>query len=227
MFVPKPRLAFQVNTDEAITKNMCKITTVTGGPISSHFESVLKHLKEHGLLLQTDQHLPSVCALVAGAPVRGSWWAHPRSHDIFRVNCALAEHPDVLVTKLVSGKLTYVDRALWAAVVTAGRARETWQLESLSHEAGTLLGKVDRNMIEVDRKWGKAATELEKFLLVYSEQFHSESGAHVRRLESWDSWLRRTGFVLPKMTADQARNKLEQVVESLNHRFNGRGRLPW
>src|SRR3982074_116519 len=95
-------------------------------------------LKKHGLLLQTDTNLPNVCGLVTGAPVRGSWWAHPRSHDIFRVNCELADHPDVLVAKLVSGKITYIHRALWQAVIATGRAREPWQMDGLSREAREL-----------------------------------------------------------------------------------------
>jgi hypothetical protein len=206
---------------------MCKISTLVEKAISRHFERVLAQLKEYRLLLQTDPHLPSVCALVAGAPVRGSWWAHPLSHEIFRVNCALADHPDVLVTKLISGKLTYIDRALWPAVVTIGRAREHWQLDSLSAGALTLLGKVDRNRVEADRKWGKAASELERCLLVYSEQFHSESGAHLKRLESWDAWLDRKGLQPSKMSAAQARHTLDQLLESLNRRFNSHGRLPW
>src|ERR1700682_6233824 len=97
--------------------------------MATSFERVLDKLKDFGLLLQTDARLPNVCALVAGATVKGSWWAHPRSHEIFRVNCALAGHPDVLITKLISAKVTYVDRALWPAIVTVGRAREAWQLE--------------------------------------------------------------------------------------------------
>ena len=89
---------------------------------------VLASLKENGLLLQTDASLPSVCALVTGAPVRGSWWAHPRGQEIFRVNSDLEDHPNVLVTKLISGKITYLDRALWPAVIAVGRAREPWQI---------------------------------------------------------------------------------------------------
>ena len=30
--------------------------------------------------------------------------AHPRSHEIFRVNCELAEHPAVLVNKAISAR---------------------------------------------------------------------------------------------------------------------------
>ena len=95
----------------------------TKGPHHFGTAVVLAKLKEYGLLLQTDVNLPNVCALVAGAPVRGSWWGHPRSHEIFRVNCELAEHPDVLMCKLVSGKITYFHRALWPAVIAIGRAR--------------------------------------------------------------------------------------------------------
>ena len=190
------------------------------------FEKVLQELKRRGVLLQTDARLPNVCALVAGAPVRGSWWAHPKSHEIFRVNCALADHPDVLVVKLISAKLTYVERALWSCVVAIGRAREAWQVECLSPGARELLDEVDRAPVQTDRRLGKAASELEKLLLVYSEQFHTEAGSHARRLDSWERWRHRTGVTV-KLSPDRARDTLEQLVESLNHQFSGRGRLPW
>jgi hypothetical protein len=201
----------------------------------NEFRRVLASLKEHGLLLQTDARLPNVCALVTGVPVRGSWWAHPRSHDIFRMNCGLAEHPDALVIKLVSAKVTYVDRALWSAVVAVGRARATWQLERLSRAARDLLEEVDRAPVQTDRRLAKPASELEKVLLIYSEQFHTAAGSHTRRLESWDRWLQRKGFVPAELSPNRPRPKamakamdtLERVMESLNHRFNACGRLPW
>jgi hypothetical protein len=188
---------------------------------------VFAKLKEHGLLLQTDANLPNVCALVAGAPVRGSWWAHPRSHEIFRANCELAEHPDVLVNKLISGKITYLHRALWSTVIAIGRARESWQIERLSHDARNLLAEVDRKPIQTDRRLSKSASELETNLLVYSEQFHTETGAHARCLESWDHWSGRTGYIGEQITPVSAKLVLEDVVASLNRKFQGRGRLPW
>jgi hypothetical protein len=195
--------------------------------MSSESAPVLASLKEHGLLLQTDANLPNVCALVAGVPVHGSWWAHPRSHEIFRVNCELAEHPDVLVSKLISGKITYLHRACWPVVIAIGRARDLWQLERLSGDARNLLRDVDRESIQTDRRVSKPASELETNLLVYSEQFHTEAGAHARRLESWDHWSRRTGFIGEQITLARAKLTLEDVVASLNQRFKGRGRLPW
>jgi hypothetical protein len=101
----------------------------------------LAKLQEPGLLLRTHAKLPSVCALVAGAPVRGSWWAHPRSHEIFRVNCEWAEHPDVLVSKVISGKVTYLHQALWPVVMAIGGAREPWQIARLSRDSRKRLAE--------------------------------------------------------------------------------------
>ncbi len=159
--------------------------------------------------------------------MRGSWWGHPRSHDIFRVNCELAAHPDVLVTKLISGKITYLHRALWPAFVAIGRARQSWQIECLSQDARNLLSEVKRKPIQTDRRVSKPASELEAKLLVYSEQFHTDAGAHARRLESWDHWSIRTGYIGEQITLISARLKPEEVVASLNRKFKGRGCLPW
>src|SRR5436853_222098 len=180
--------------------------------MSSDSMTVLAKLKEHGLLLQTDANLPNVCALVTGAPIRGSWWAHPRSHDIFRVSCHVAEHPDVLVVKLVSSKVTYVHRALWPYVVTIGRGRAAWQLESLSRAALELLEDVDRAPVQTDRGFAKPASELEKVLLVSSEQVHTAAGSHARRLESWDQWVRRKGLAQSKVNVDEAIDAQEGVM---------------
>jgi hypothetical protein len=138
----------------------------------------------------------------------------------------LAEHPDVLVAKLVSGKVTYIHRRLWGAVVAIGCAREPWQMGSLSREARGLLGRVDREPVQTDRAFGKAAGELEKNLLVYSEQVHTEGGAHARRLESWERWAVRRGFDL-EMGVNQAKGLLEDLLAGLNGTFSGGGKLPW
>ena len=75
-------------------------------------------LAEHGMLLESARGpLPSVAALVAGGPIRGSWWAHPNSHEIYAVVNGLADSPDVLRMRLVGGKVTLVHRRLWPALV--------------------------------------------------------------------------------------------------------------
>ena len=188
---------------------------------------VFSELQKYGLLLRTDANLPNVCDLVAGEKVSGSWWAHPRSHAIFRVDGELADDPDVLMTKLISGKVTYLHRPLWAPVIAVGRGREPWQIEHLSPVARKLLAEVDRKPVQPQPGMSKASAELETKLLVYSEQFHTESGAHARRLESWDHWSNRVGYVEGIITPADARLALEEVVASLNRKFNGGGRLPW
>ena len=67
-------------------------------------ETVLAELETNGLLLKTDAKLPNVCALVTGGPIRGSWWAHPMSHQIFRVINEVASHSDILMAKLIDRK---------------------------------------------------------------------------------------------------------------------------
>jgi len=68
---------------------------------------------------------------VAGEPIPGSWWGHSRGDEIYRAANDLADRRDVLLTKLVDGKVTYVHQRLWAAVLTVACSRERWQLDGL------------------------------------------------------------------------------------------------
>jgi hypothetical protein len=75
-------------------------------------------VKRHGVVLQAARGpVPSLAEAIAGGPIRGSWWGHPKGHEIFRAAEAVSDHPDVLVCKLVEGKVTYVHRRLWPALV--------------------------------------------------------------------------------------------------------------
>lgn len=188
-------------------------------------EQILAELETSGLLLKTDAKLPNVCGLAAGEPIKGSWWAHPRSHEIFRVLSALAAHPQVLVVKLVSGKDTFVHRALWPAVAALGLAREKWQLERLDEKARALLARVDGEP-QVQTS-GQPALALEQALLVHAWQVHTDAGSHAKILESWARWLKKAGMERPCMTAGEARQSLEKTVMYLNKRYGGSGRLPW
>lgn len=81
-------------------------------------KQVLAFVRRHGVVLQAARGpVPSLAEAVAGAPIRGSWWAHPKGHAIFRAAEAASDSPDVLVCKLVEGKVTYVHRRLWPALV--------------------------------------------------------------------------------------------------------------
>ena len=188
---------------------------------------VFAALQRYGLLLLNDSALPNVCRLAVGERVRGSWWAHPRAQEIFQVYDALEDHPDVLILKLISAKVTYIHRALWPQIVAVGRGREAWQMKELSPAARKLLAAVDKAPVQPGREKAAAARELDARMLVLSAQFHSESGAHVRRLESWDHWSDRTRPSPDSTTPASARKALEARIADLNREFAGRGRLPW
>ena len=70
-------------------------------------------VREFGLFLASDKTAPSLVGLIVGAPVRGSWWAHPLCHEIYMVSQRLRDHTDVAVLKFVSGKTTYLHRSRW------------------------------------------------------------------------------------------------------------------
>lgn len=81
-------------------------------------KEALAFVKRHGVVLQAARGpVPSLAEAVAGGPIRGSWWGHPKGHEIFRVASAVCESPQVLVCKMVEGKVTYVHRRLWPALV--------------------------------------------------------------------------------------------------------------
>jgi hypothetical protein len=61
--------------------------------------------------------VPSVAEIVAGEPIRGSWWGHPASHQIYAVLNELADSPDVVRLRLLAGKVTLVHRRLWPSLV--------------------------------------------------------------------------------------------------------------
>jgi hypothetical protein len=157
--------------------------------------------------------------------VHGSWWAHPQSHEVFRVANALRDHADVLTIKLISGKVTMVHRPLWPAIVAIGLAREPWQTSGLSKEAAALLKKVDKSGNA--SATGDAVRELERRLLIHAKSVHSEQGHHVKQLETWNAWAASVRLGKVKLTSQEAKTQLEAVVARLNKQFGSKGTLPW
>jgi hypothetical protein len=82
----------------------------------------LAFVRRHGVVLESAAGpVPSLASAIAGERIRGSWWAHPRSHEIFAVTGAVRGSADVLVCRLVDGKISYVHRRLWPALVRSAR----------------------------------------------------------------------------------------------------------
>ena len=78
----------------------------------------LAFIAKHGVVLEAAHGpVPSLAAAIAGEPIRGSWWSHPKSHEIFAVTRAVRDSHEILVCRLVKGKVTFVHRRLWPALV--------------------------------------------------------------------------------------------------------------
>jgi hypothetical protein len=191
----------------------------------------------YGLLLESDTRLPSVAGLVAGTPIRGSWWGHPSGAVIYRVTNELAQRRDVALMKLISGKVTFVHRKFWPHLYAIGSAREPWQMERLLPEGRRLFDLVrKRGVVRTDDPTvtslvaphtpAATALDLERRLLVLGRQVHTQSGAHVKSLESWKRWSERER-VTKRLNALQAKSELDRVVRHWNEQFDGAGRLPW
>src|SRR3989442_15968857 len=103
-------------------------------------KAALAFVRRHGVVLEGARGpVPNLAEAVARGPIRGSWWGHVKGHEIFWLTRAVRGSGDVLVCRLVGGKITYVHRRLWPAV---GRPARTFARKDLAplHEVHTPLG---------------------------------------------------------------------------------------
>jgi hypothetical protein len=169
-------------------------------------------LRKHGLLLLQDKSLPSIATAIAGEPIRGSWWSHPKSQEIF--DC-LQSLEDVLTTRLVDGKVTYIDDRLRDAFLTVATSAEPWQTRGLTPAARALLAKVRRGG-DVQAT-GAAARELQQRLLADAIEVHTESGKHETRLRAWPAPAKA-------MSVADAKRAIEEAVVAMGGKVK---MLPW
>ncbi|MEP6686310.1 MAG: hypothetical protein ABJB22_05985 [Verrucomicrobiota bacterium] len=81
-------------------------------------QQALSFVKTNGVALESGRGpVPSMAETIAGKPIRGSWWKHAKANSIFLCSRAIRNSKDVLVCRLVGGKITYVHRRLWPALV--------------------------------------------------------------------------------------------------------------
>jgi hypothetical protein len=74
-------------------------------------------VKRHGIVLMAARgSVPSLAEAIGGGPFRGSWWSHPKAQQMFRIFNAVSDSSQILVCRLVGGKVTFVHRRLWPAL---------------------------------------------------------------------------------------------------------------
>ncbi len=85
-------------------------------------------IARHGVVLASAKGpVPNLAEAIAGEPIRGSWWGHKKGAEIFDALGVVDDSPDVLCFRLVRGKITFVHRRLWPALVRLA--------DELGHEA--------------------------------------------------------------------------------------------
>lgn len=98
-------------------------------------DEALAFIDEHGVVLVSARGaVPCLTQAIAGAPIKGSWWGHPQGKLIFSILEAVTESGQVLVCRLVDGKLTMVHRRLWPALVRIAPHFSPGQVASIRQE---------------------------------------------------------------------------------------------
>jgi hypothetical protein len=81
-------------------------------------EEALAFVRANGVVLVAGKGpVPRLVEAIAGEPIAGSWWAHAHGHRIFATLQPVVASSEVLVCRLVDGKITLVHRRLWPALV--------------------------------------------------------------------------------------------------------------
>jgi hypothetical protein len=79
----------------------------------------LAFVERHGVVCEAARRsaIPSLVDAIAGEPVRGNWWSHPKGRLIFALTRAVRDAPGICVCRLVDGKITFIHERLWPALV--------------------------------------------------------------------------------------------------------------
>src|SRR5262245_19736797 len=81
-------------------------------------DEALTFIERNGVVLEAARGpVPSLADKIAGSPLRGNWWRHPAGREIFRLTRVVRDSVDVLVCRLVEGKVTFLHRRLWPHLV--------------------------------------------------------------------------------------------------------------
>ena len=98
-------------------------------------DQALAFIREHGVVLMSAKGpVPRMTEVIVGGPVKGSWWAHPQGRHIYSIFQKLDDSPDILVCRLVGGKLSLVHRRLWPALARLADSLEPQRIAQVRQE---------------------------------------------------------------------------------------------
>jgi len=77
----------------------------------------VEFVRDHGIVLESAKgQVPTLAEAIAREVIRGNWWQHPKSRQIFIATRRVRESADILVSRHLGGRITYVHRRLWPAL---------------------------------------------------------------------------------------------------------------
>jgi hypothetical protein len=95
----------------------------------------IRFVEKHGVVLEAGRGpRPILAEAVAGEKILGSWLGHKKGRAIFRATRAVRDSDQVLVCRLVGGKITYVHRRLWPAIIRLANFLDKKTLAALREE---------------------------------------------------------------------------------------------
>jgi len=164
-------------------------------------KDALELVKRHRVVPMTPvPGFRSLVGEIAGGPVRGSWWGHPKGSLMFDLANVLHDSRDVVAARLLEGKVTFIHKSLWPAlvrVVSDGEWRQSslrrfGSLEKRILSAVEAKGRVEADRLTAakgDRKlFKKAIDRLAGGMALLTANVHTEKGSHAMILTSWSEW---------------------------------------
>lgn len=196
-------------------------------------KKIFSELKARKILLLQDKTFPSVVTSIIGEPINGSWWGHPMANPIYNgLNHCLHKNP-ILSVKLLSGKVSFISEALFPAFFSIVAKKRDWQIKKLNAEELKLyetirkkgkLASDDKKLKETFKDLKKNLEKLEKRLLVFSEEEHTESGKHIKVFSPWSKCDLK---VKSDVSYDDALEVFENLVDKYNVETGSKIKLPW
>jgi len=109
--------------------------------ITVNLQEANDFVRERGIVLESARGpAPSLAEAIAGEPINGNWWSHPRAKEIFRITRGIRASESVLVCRLVASKVTFIHQRMWPALVRIGHQLPPKQLARL-YEQHTASGR--------------------------------------------------------------------------------------
>jgi hypothetical protein len=98
-------------------------------------EQALAFVRQHGVVLASAKGpAPRLTEAIVGEAIAGSWWAHPKSHHIYSILGAVTDSDQLLVCRLIDGKITLIHRRLWPSLVRLAQSFAPEQLAQVREE---------------------------------------------------------------------------------------------